>query len=343
MAERVDGWLAPGQADRERLAEMQDTVELGLLAGVQLTAGAAVAAISGGPAWLLVAVAAGACALAGRARGTGARAGGVTAAFAALLLVVAWLAGVAAVSGGPGSPLLVWGLLGVVVGIAGLSRRAHAVMCAWTAVCVLGAAGTDAGMVVDDPAAVGAVLVLLGVLALLGARLIGRDVQQRTAAWRDPLTGALNRAALERRHDSLRAGQGASLIVFDLDRFKEINDLRGHPFGDRALRQAALAAAGVVRDHDCVFRLGGEEFAILLAGAGHTEALRVAERARAAIRAAHIDGVVVTASFGVATALADRVPASLPELYEQADRAMYRAKQAGRDRVHAAWATQEAL
>jgi diguanylate cyclase (GGDEF)-like protein len=158
----------------------------------------------------------------------------------------------------------------------------------------------------------------------------------RAQARTDGLTGLLNhRACHERLHDemceALDAGRRLSVVVLDLDRFKTINDTHGHAEGDRALRAVAEGLRAAVRSDDAVARLGGEEFALILPGAGRRQAIDAAERAREAIAAVTVSGVRLTASAGVATCPDDsRTPGRLLEL---ADEALYRAKRAGRDQV----------
>ncbi|MBJ7469645.1 MAG: GGDEF domain-containing protein [Solirubrobacteraceae bacterium] len=333
------GWLAPSTIDRERAREMTGTVGRIRLAAVPLMAAYCLVAWRSGQGeawWLLALAVVTVLQLLLRVTATN-EARAVVLGLASLLLGAGWLGAAAALTGGVDSPFVVWMLFVVAVSPLGMSHRGHLLACGWMLACLAGVAATDPTGLRNDPLLVLAVMSLAVVLVPVGTRLIELDAAQRRALWRDPLTGALNRAALERRHSTLSEdGAGQTLIVFDLDRFKAINDMRGHPFGDRALQEAARVAADTVRDHDSVFRLGGEEFAILLAGADPERAWLVAERVRCAIRDARVDGVLVTASFGVASAGADRVPVSLPDLYEQADRAMYRAKEAGRDRVETA-------
>jgi diguanylate cyclase (GGDEF)-like protein len=162
------------------------------------------------------------------------------------------------------------------------------------------------------------------------------EMQART----DFLTGLNNRHAFEetavteisRAH---RYGHPLSLVVFDLDRFKEINDEYGHAAGDTVLFTVAQTARMELRDSDVLGRLGGEEFAVLLPGIGLEAGLTTAERLRIALEENAADygdhDVPFTASFGV-TALyeSDR---TLDSLLQRADQAMYRAKQQGRNRV----------
>ena len=129
-----------------------------------------------------------------------------------------------------------------------------------------------------------------------------------------------------------RTGTPMSVLMFDLDRFKQINDSYGHAAGDEVLRSVAGTVRATVRDSDLSARLGGEEFAVLLPDADLQDARLVAERLRAQLRARTIPaiGSSVTASFGVA----QLHPADTAEsLLHRADQAMYRAKALGRDQV----------
>jgi diguanylate cyclase (GGDEF)-like protein len=145
----------------------------------------------------------------------------------------------------------------------------------------------------------------------------------------DPLTGVLNRRGFDRRVPDAVTG---ALLFFDLDRFKALNDSRGHDAGDEALRRFARIAARATRDGDVLARLGGEEFALYLPDTSQEAALRVAERVRADVEAGlEVRGQAVTVSVGVAPT-ADR-PLPLGALMKSADGAMYRAKSGGRNRV----------
>jgi diguanylate cyclase (GGDEF)-like protein len=158
----------------------------------------------------------------------------------------------------------------------------------------------------------------------------------------DPLTGALNRRGFFERAiaaigQAQRAGQAVSLVMFDLDRFKAINDGAGHAAGDAVLRRFAAVAATELRPGDVFGRIGGEEFAVLLPGSTEDMALGVAERLRARVRAevappAGKDAVTVSA--GVTRLTPGLEPeAALTNGLSAADSALYAAKQAGRDRV----------
>jgi diguanylate cyclase (GGDEF)-like protein len=152
----------------------------------------------------------------------------------------------------------------------------------------------------------------------------------------DPLTGAFNRRqfdrslaqAIERR---ARSGEPASLLVFDVDRFKELNDTRGHAAGDAVLKAIVQLFARHTRKLDALFRIGGEEFALVLAGAGYDDAMRVAEEFRIRIAsAAFADACTVSISAGVSELEPGQ---SAADWIADADAALYAAKRDGRNRV----------
>jgi diguanylate cyclase (GGDEF)-like protein/PAS domain S-box-containing protein len=158
----------------------------------------------------------------------------------------------------------------------------------------------------------------------------------------DSLTGLLNRRTLIARGNEIlerakRYQRRLSLLVVDIDRFKLVNDKHGHPVGDNVLKLVAEACREQVRATDIFARYGGEEFVALLIEAGPGEALRVAERQRAAVETAGFahEGQVwpLTISIGVAHYDGLDQSVSLADLIEQADRALYRAKEGGRNRV----------
>jgi diguanylate cyclase (GGDEF)-like protein len=155
----------------------------------------------------------------------------------------------------------------------------------------------------------------------------------------DPLTGAANRRLFDEELARMcLAPEGGALVFIDVDRFKAFNDTFGHQAGDDVLRRlVALTRERLRSRYDLVARYGGEEFALLLPGCRLGDALLVAEHVRLSLAG---DGIVhpaseagvVTASFGVA---ATRLGGATPEnLIAAADRALYTAKAAGRNRVH---------
>ncbi|HEX5817837.1 MAG TPA: GGDEF domain-containing protein [Gemmatimonadales bacterium] len=156
----------------------------------------------------------------------------------------------------------------------------------------------------------------------------------RTAAARDPLTGLANRRQLQVSMQDPRVGR-AGLVVLDIDHFKRLNDTLGHPAGDDALLHVAGILRRETRASDVPARIGGEEFAIWLPGATLEAAGRLAERVRRVLEQSYWtwQGApwTLTASFGVAHW--GETTQQLDQLVQQADDALYAAKQAGRNRV----------
>jgi diguanylate cyclase (GGDEF)-like protein len=171
-------------------------------------------------------------------------------------------------------------------------------------------------------------------VAVNHARLFAQTQQQ---ALTDGLTGCFNRRFFEMQlerdmHLATRMRQPVSLILLDVDHFKKVNDTFGHDAGDMALRQLADSLRQELRGVDTAARYGGEEFAVILPQAGIEGAMAVAERLRARIERTEVPGVgFITASFGVATYPLHATSRDM--LVGTADRALYHAKNTGRNRV----------
>lgn len=210
---------------------------------------------------------------------------------------------------------------------------------AWSAIQMVAVAfAIDAQGVLDVPPILFIPLGVMGCVALPAAMIRQLDVESRDTAMVDALTGALNRYALEARVAELTAQAHVlplrvGVVMADLDRFKLVNDEFGHDAGDAVLQEVVQRMRAVLGPLTPVYRVGGEEFAVLMAGADEQEALCVAERVRAAIAADPVMGRPVTMSFGVAAATLDHH--QVAEIIEAADHALYRAKRGGRDRVSA--------
>ncbi|WP_433303747.1 diguanylate cyclase [Actinoplanes sp. CA-030573] len=176
---------------------------------------------------------------------------------------------------------------------------------------------------------------------LVLARMAGLVHAQRKAAITDGLTGLRSRRFFEQAlhnetNRATRSGHPVGMLLLDIDFFKKVNDTYGHDGGDRVLVEVAHRVARLVRPGDLVARYGGEEFAILLPGADAGQACEIAERVRRGIAAAPIAVTgsrlhQVTVSIGVAFLPAAGVDAS--SLVLTADRALYAAKNAGRNQV----------
>ena len=167
-------------------------------------------------------------------------------------------------------------------------------------------------------------------------RLADANTRLEALAAMDGLTGVKNRRAFDDRlveevARARRYGSELSLVLLDVDHFKSYNDTFGHPRGDEVLRQVGRLLVRTMRDTDFAARYGGEEFAIILSRTDREGAQQLAERLRRAIESATWDDRPITASVGVATFGRD---ADSPErLIELADRALYRSKEDGRNRV----------
>ncbi|MDZ7790702.1 MAG: diguanylate cyclase [Xanthomonadales bacterium] len=177
-------------------------------------------------------------------------------------------------------------------------------------------------------------------MALLLVLFREKQVELADLAEQDPLTGLFNRLSLEHIAEremqrSLEQRAPLSLLLIDLDHFKEINDRFGHQAGDRVLCRAAALIEEVIRDSDFAFRYGGEEFMVLLPGADSDQAEQVAERLREEMGQCDIrlDGqaVQLRASVGVLECFPEKM--GWDACVGRADAALYEAKRGGRDRV----------
>jgi len=167
-----------------------------------------------------------------------------------------------------------------------------------------------------------------------------RDILHKLSI-HDPLTGLLNRKEFQRLLEleitrSQRHGRTMAVLMIDIDYFKIINDRYGHPAGDTVLRSVADRILSALRPNDLVARYGGEEFIVMLTETDETGATAIAERLCTQVRATPFDVTpviqpIVTVSVGVAVYPHDAD--SLQGLTEAADKAMYGAKAAGRDRT----------
>jgi diguanylate cyclase (GGDEF)-like protein len=256
---------------------------------------------------------------------------------ASLLLHTALIAAGVGISGGVHSPLLPWVAIPVVTAAARFRLPVFLTGALLATFAVLFAAMlASSSAVINDPAPLIGVIVLLGALVVAQRPVLDAETRWRRDAVLDPLTGLLNRQGLRRRFREVAeqarlSDQPVSLVAFDLDEFKRINDAHGHAQGDAVLTEVAYALRKTLRSFELLYRIGGEELLLILPGTGLSVGCEIAEHARHTIEQIEPAGVCVTASFGVCSAVGDAI--EFAAMFEAADRSLYAAKRAGRNLV----------
>lgn len=243
-----------------------------------------------------------------------------------------------ALSGGPTVPTMSWLALPMVTLAARFDDRGIA----FGVVIALGlllavSFGVDAGAVIDNPPLVIVPAATIVVVTMFSVALMRSDVEHRSRALLDPLTGMLNRTALDVRvaelaQQSSISGDPIGVVLVDIDRFKAVNDQHGHRVGDDVLRRTAYVIRKQLRAFDLVYRLGGEEFLVLLPGAELEEGIELAGQLCRAVEAEAVDGLRVTISCGVAASAAG-TRFEFDTCFAAADAALYAAKASGRNCV----------
>ena len=244
-----------------------------------------------------------------------------------------------ALSGGTRTPTMAWFAIPVVTLSSRFSLRGVVAGVSFTlALLVTVALSTAVSAVLHDPTALIAPAVMVIAVAMLSTALMRSDVEHRSEAVVDPLTGMLNRNALASRvaelaQQSELSGEPVGLILADLDHFKQVNDSLGHATGDAVLRDVAYVLRKELRAFDLAYRLGGEEFLVLLPGADGHQTRELAEELREAVCAGAVGGgVEVTVSLGVSASRRGEA-FDYAAVFGEADAALYEAKRSGRDRV----------
>ena len=241
-------------------------------------------------------------------------------------------------TGGADSPGVAWLAIPVVTLSSRFSTRGVVLGLAITlALLVAVTLGVDPAAVAEDPKLLSAPAIVIIGVAVLSIALMRSDRHHRGAAVIDPLTGMLNRKALSNRimeltEQSAVTAQPVGLIFGDLDHFKRVNDSLGHATGDGVLRDVAYVLRKRLRAFDLSYRIGGEEFLVVLPGADRDECVRIAEELRAAIEGDTFGGIEITMSFGVG-ASTEGEPFAYDRVFAAADAALYEAKRGGRNRV----------
>ncbi len=336
-ADHQPTWLCPEPGDRARMLDMERRltpvrgVTFAMLAFTLITFGPEIGW------WPLLVLALAVCGFAVLGRGLEQSARPEYRLAAAWCLAQLLIAMSIALTGGASSPALAWLVIPAVTlparfGRSGVVAGTLVTIGALLAVTV----GLDPLAVAADTAHTVSTLALVVCVLVLSTALMRSDLDHRAEAIIDPLTGMLNRTALASRVAELEqqarlAGQPVAMLIVDIDRFKQLNDDHGHAVGDAVLVEVAARIRGELRAYDAAYRIGGDEFLVLLPGAGAHSA---AELGRALCKAVSLDPCAeldVTVSIGV-SASAGAV-FSYAEVFVAADEALYAAKAAGRDRV----------
>lgn len=331
------GWLCPTKAHRARMLDMGPRVGRARTVAA-VAVGVGMLATIGEVGWraiLLFAVGIANLATLDRRIQRAVRPERVVA--ASLLLIICLMGAAAGLTGGGVSPVL--SLIVIPVAMTATRFRAQVVwaaagFAALTAVAIAITGGVEHA--VDHPLTMIVVFVLLVAVTAATTALMDAELQFRGQSVLDPLTGLLNRSGLEARF--VEVGEQARLlerpvclIMCDLDHFKRINDDHGHERGDTVLREVSYEMRKSLRSFELFYRLGGEEFLILLPGIDLPTGVKIAQSLRAAVEACRPAGLPITASFGVSAAIGEDI--DFLSLYRAADHALYRAKHDGRNLV----------
>lgn len=330
-------WLCRDDTDRERLLDMEERLKPVRTLSFGLIAAALVAAAPWVGWWPLLplALAAVGWALADARleRST----------HPEYVLFAAWTGSVVMISVAVALAGVIYALAWIAIPVVTLSSRfplRGVIAGVGIAIACLLVAGfaADADAVLADPPLVLVPLVVILATAALSTALMRSDMHHRSEAVIDQLTGMLNRKALASRvaeitQQSEITGQPVGVILADLDHFKRVNDLNGHATGDAVLTDVAYTMRKQLRAFDLAYRVGGEEFLVLVPGSDLEECARLAELLRRTVAANDFGGGVrMTMSFGVSTSgPGERF--DYERVFAAADTALYQAKSRGRNRV----------
>jgi diguanylate cyclase (GGDEF)-like protein len=335
---RDASWLCPTPGHRERFLEMHERLRVARILTIVIGGGLMVAVLPKA-SWtlsLLFAVMVTVVVLGGS--GLARRRKPELWVFgSAVLNLQLGIAVIAVMTGGPRTTATCLLVIPVILMAARFSNRGLVVGAPISAAMIVAATvGVDPAYVLHNPESVGVPLALVVAVVAYISPLVTSDVRHRTASTLDELTGLLNRRALQPRfvevaEQAALAGSAVSLVSIDIDHFKLVNDEHGHAMGDAVLREVAAALRQELRTFELLYRIGGEEFLLLLPGADQQIATQIAATLRAAVEGLRPAGIPVTCSFGVATAYADAI--AYAPLMKAADGALYDAKRLGRNRV----------
>jgi diguanylate cyclase (GGDEF)-like protein len=332
-------WLCPTERDRERLLDMSARVRRARTVSSVAAGSALLICVPWFGPWplvLLLLVGANLATIEGRLE----RARKPEYIAATSMLFIQIVIGVGVVlTGGPESSTIAWVVIPTAIAAARFGRHVVIALSATAVAIMVGTTvAVDPSGFADNPAPLITALALLVSIVVIVSTLMNAELQHREEAVIDPLTGLLNRKALASRFQELelqacQSEASVCVIASDLDSFKQVNDQHGHARGDEVLREVTRAMRDCQRTFELMYRVGGEEFLTVLPGIDLPEGVAVAERLRRAVAACRPAGLKVTISAGVAAASGAEV--SYESLVGAADRALYEAKNSGRDTVRA--------
>jgi diguanylate cyclase (GGDEF)-like protein len=332
----ISSWLCPTELDRARVLDNSTRVRRARTVSAAAIGVALLALLPWFGPWMLALFAASALNLLTLERRIARSERPERVVALSLLFTEMVIAAGVALSGAGQSPALPW--MTVPVGMTA-ARFRRQVMIGMAAVgllmMVVATVAVDPGSASPPTYLIVTAALMVSVVGIAEA-LQEAELNYRTESVLDPLTGVLNRKSLGLRftelHEQARLTDGSiCLIAADLDGFKQLNDAHGHARGDAALRDAAYEMRKVLRNFELLYRIGGEEFLVVLPGVHLSAGARLAERLRQAIEQGSPAGLRLTVSLGVAAASGDA--AEFRTLFEAADAALYRAKQLGKNRV----------
>ncbi len=265
-------------------------------------------------------------------------------AFGTLLTMLLVLVVAAAGTGGPDSAALPWFALVPAMATLRFRLAVSVALSGAAALLIISVSfAVDPTRALDYPVTmIGALVMVANIVGVCTALMQG-ELEHRDRAVLDPLTGLLNRASLGSRVAEIEqqarlTNEAVALVLLDLDHFKRVNDEHGHERGDAVLRDAAYEMRKSLRTFELAYRIGGEEFLLLLPGTDFESGLDIAERIRARLALARPGDIQLTVSAGVAAATGEDV--SYDSLFRAADLALLEAKREGRNRVVGAGAPQ---
>jgi diguanylate cyclase (GGDEF)-like protein len=332
-----NSWLCPTELDRSRVVDANARVRRIRMVGSGAVGAALLAAAPWVGWWTLILFALAVLNFANVERRIDTSAHPERVSACAIVITMLLIGAGVTLSGGPRSVALPWMALPVAMVAARFRLQVVLAALGLTIAIVLASTlGAHPRWTIDDPAAPVATLALLiGIVSIVWA-LQAAELHHRVEAIIDPLTGLFNRNALiprfaELSYQARLNRQPVCLLLCDIDNFKAVNDEHGHDRGDAVLCDMAYELRKRLHSFELVYRLGGEEFLIVLPGVDGATGLEIAERLRGALEQAVPAGVSITVSIGVSAAGGE--PLEYEVLFKAADAALYEAKRAGRNRV----------